>query len=80
MYSSDPLPKPCCRRLLAAKAHRAVCLSLTTSEICHCIVEQRLLTSVIIYVLEEILLITLRMSHLTENLAVAADDTLDSVI
>ena len=42
--------------------------------------EQRLLAGVVIYVLEEILLITFSMAHLSENLAVAADDTLDGVV
>ena len=42
--------------------------------------EQRLLTGVVINVLEEILLETLGMSHLSKDLSVAADDTLDCII
>ena len=60
--------------------HTLTHLILFTSEICHCIVEQRLLTSVIVNILEEILLVALGMSHLAENLTVAADDSLDGII
>ena len=41
--------------------------------------EQRLLTGVVINVLEEVLLEALGVTHLTEDLTVLADDTLDCV-
>lgn len=53
---------------------------LFSSEVTYRIVEERLLESLIHNVLEEIALETLRMSHLTKNLAVTADDSLDSII
>ena len=51
-----------------------------TSKICYRIVEERLLASVIVNILEEILLITLSVTHLTEDLTVLADDTLNRVV
>ena len=42
--------------------------------------EQWLLTGIVIDVLEEIILITLCVSHLSEDLTVLADDTLDRVV
>ena len=51
-----------------------------TSKICYRIVEERLLASVIVNILEEILLITLSVTHLTEDLTVLADDTLNCVV
>jgi hypothetical protein len=42
--------------------------------------EKRLYQSLVHDVLEEILLETLSMSHLTEDLTVLADDTLDSIV
>ena len=53
---------------------------LFSAEICYRIIKERLLQSLIHYILEKVTLITLGMSHLTENLAVAADDTLDSIV
>ena len=41
---------------------------------------QMLLTGIVINVLEEIVLVALCMSHLTKNLTVAADDSLDSIV
>ena len=42
--------------------------------------EQWLLASVVINVLEEVLFEALSVSHLTEDLTVLADDTLDCVV
>ena len=42
--------------------------------------EQRLLTGVVINVLEEVLFKALGVTHLSEDLTVLADDTLDSVV
>ena len=42
--------------------------------------EERLLTSVIVNVLEEVLLEALYVSHLTEDLTILTDDTLDCVV
>ena len=42
--------------------------------------EERLLASIVVNVLEEILLITLGVTHLTEDLTVLADDTLDCIV
>ena len=42
--------------------------------------EERLLTSVIVNVLEEVLLEALCVSHLTEDLTILTDDTLDCVV
>jgi hypothetical protein len=43
-------------------------------------VEQRLFAGIVINVLEEILLETLGMSHLTKDLTVPADDTFDCIV
>jgi hypothetical protein len=53
---------------------------LFSAEICYRIIEERLLKSLVHDVLEEVALETLCMTHLAENLAVAADDTLDSIV
>ena len=53
---------------------------LFTSEVSYRIEEERLLTGVVINVLEEILLEALGVAHLSENLTVLADDTLDRVV
>ena len=42
--------------------------------------EERLLASIVVDILEEILLETFGMAHLSKNLTVPADDTLDCVI
>ena len=42
--------------------------------------EERLLAGVVINVLEQILLISFSMTHLAENLTIAADDSLDGII
>ena len=42
--------------------------------------EERLFKTFIHDVLEEVLLITLSMAHLTEDLAVTADDSLDRIV
>lgn len=42
--------------------------------------EQWLLASIVVNILEEILLETLGMSHLSKYLSVAADDTLNRII
>ena len=42
--------------------------------------EQRLLTGVVINILEEVLLEALGVTHLSEDLTVLADDTLDRVV
>ena len=42
--------------------------------------EQRLLTGIVINVLEEVLLEALCVSHLTEDLTILANDTLDCVV
>ena len=42
--------------------------------------EQRLLAGIVIDILEEILLETLSMSHLTKDLTVLADDAFDCII
>lgn len=53
---------------------------LFTSKICHRIMEQWLLAGIVINILEEILLETLGMSHLSKDLSVTADDTFDRII
>ena len=53
---------------------------LFSSKVCHCVMEQRLLAGIVVNILEEILLETLGMSHLSKDLSVAADDTLDRII
>ena len=42
--------------------------------------EERLLTGVIINILEDVVLVTLGVTHLSEDLTVLADDTLDSIV
>ena len=54
--------------------------SLFSSEVSYSIIKKRLFKTLIHDILEQITLETLRMSHLAENLAVAADDTLDSIV
>jgi len=53
---------------------------LFSSKVSHRIMEQWLLAGIVVNILEEILLETLGMSHLSEDLAVAADYTLDRII
>ena len=53
---------------------------LLSAEVSYRIEEERLLTSVVVNVLEEVLLEALGMTHLSEDLAVLADDTLDCVV
>ena len=42
--------------------------------------EERLFASIVVDILEEVLLEALGMTHLTKNLTVLADDTLDSIV
>ena len=53
---------------------------LFSAEVADGIVEERLLKTVVHYVLEEIALVTLCVAHLAENLAVATHDTLDCIV
>ena len=53
---------------------------LFTSEVCYCVVKERLLKTFVHDILEQVALITLGVSHLANNLTVLADDTLDSVV
>jgi hypothetical protein len=53
---------------------------LLTPEVCHCIIEQRLLKAFIHDVLEQIALEALCMAHLAEDLTVTAYDSLNSII
>ena len=55
-------------------------ITLLTAEICYRIVKERLLETLIHDILEEVALETLSMTHLTMDLAIAADDSLDSII
>lgn len=55
-------------------------IRLFSSEISYCIVKERLLESFIHNVLEEVALETLCVAHLSEDLTVPADDSLDCVV
>lgn len=55
-------------------------LLIIPPEVANGIVEERLLKTVVHYVLEEIAFVTLSVTHLAENLTVAAYDTLDCIV
>ena len=42
--------------------------------------EERLLACIVINVLEEVVLVTLGVTHLSEDLTVPADDTFDRIV
>ena len=53
---------------------------LFSAKICYCIVKERLLKTFIHDILEEVALVTLSVSHLSKNLSVLADNSLDCIL
>ena len=53
---------------------------LFAAEVCYRVVEERLLEALIHYILEEVAFVALGVTHLTEDLAVLADDSFDCVV
>jgi hypothetical protein len=84
MYGSDILPPPARgrgpRSGRGSLEYIVIQSLLLSSEISYRVMEQWLLTGIVIDVLEEIILITLCVTHLSEDLTVLADDTLDRIV
>ena len=70
----------CCSFFISSPIKSGMTVGLLSAEVCYSIIKERLLKSLVHDVLEQVALITLSMSHLTENLTILADDTLDSVV